>query len=242
MVCISIVIPFFAIAYRRCLLPLLLILAGSQLWLKRHFALCHVIALSVTMKQGRGRGSSDDNLGGGIQQRLKRAKTAPPPPSELACLLIKEWSWGQISTPMVQKIAQAAKIDMGDPVHPHIDRLATLGCSGEYVGNVHRDLMDRLLNEPIFNPALSQMTLWTKIKFGQTKETSCSILLPHELFAHMYSQGPEIFERLLMNGDRSLVAKFWSRWLKLTDSGCTPSATEIIIVGCAYPSVCKAMG
>ena len=78
--------------------------------------------------------------------------------SALADLLVSDWSWGQISTPMLQKVAPTAMLDFeasGISAPKQLESLATIGSSGKHVGNMHRDLVEHRLKAPILKPALS---------------------------------------------------------------------------------------
>ena len=152
---------------------------------------------------------------GGVNQRIARARARnPQPTSKLATLLIEQWSWGQLSTPMIQKLAAAAKEDMTDKGVDcpwDLNAIASLGSNGVYTGNMHRDLIRQHLQDPIFRHASSLITLWIKENFLRCRERSQTILYPHELFAAMFSQGPEVFERLMIGENRANLSKFWQQ-------------------------------
>ena len=60
--------------------------------------------------------------------------------------------WGLISTSLVQRLAYAYKLDqesMSLPVHPRLERLAKLGGSGMYVGNIRRDFFTMLASSVV---------------------------------------------------------------------------------------------
>ena len=123
---------------------------------------------------------------GGIRQKAKWASEIEKTniqPSALAELLISQWSWGHISTPFIQKVAAAAAAD--GLQHPEIERLKSLGSYGRYPNNVHRDLVNQLVKPPI-QDAIGNITLLHKYNLSFISTTQ-SILLPHELFASMYT-------------------------------------------------------
>ena len=162
---------------------------------------------------------------GGSRQRLARAnaaetraesRAAPRMDGEsvLATLLITAWAWGDMSTPLIQKIADAAKTDMianGGQVPDKLDRIATLGTSGAYPNHTHRDLVQRTLKEPMFQQALSTIKVWTTLKWKNVKQCSQFILLPHMLFAKIYQQGEVVFKQLMLGGDDSKLGRFWGQ-------------------------------
>eukprot|EP00969_Alexandrium_andersonii_P342967 15160224-Alexandrium_andersonii.AAC.1 len=63
----------------------------------------------------------------------------PPRDSVLAERLITLWGWGHLSASQVQWIASGAVADKVE--HPEVVALSKLGTSGEYQGNVRRDLL-----------------------------------------------------------------------------------------------------
>ena len=121
---------------------------------------------------------------GGHLQRLAAAgaaQAAPRSSSTLADLLVNEWSWGEISTPAVQRIAAAAVSDFqvaGHVAPTDLTRLASLGGSGLYAGNMHRDLVGRL-QPPLLSAAMSQVWCWLNRGFMRCERRACNILLPH---------------------------------------------------------------
>ena len=128
------------------------------------------------------------------------------PQSELATLLVREWAWGNISTPMVQKVAAAAHAD--GCKHKDVEPLASLGTWGMYPNNTHRDLLYKL-QAPIAPPALADIKMWLKLPFMQSAEVKQKFLMPHALFAQIYEYDQNLFEQVFMGGDKMKVVKFW---------------------------------
>ena len=129
---------------------------------------------------------------GGARQKTKWASEIAnkgAKPSALAEFLISQWSWGHISTPFMQKVAEAAAAD--GLQHPEIERLSSLGSHGRHPNNAHRDLMTHLVKPPI-HEAIGNITLLQKYNLSFVS-TSQSILLPHELFASMYANHRDKF-------------------------------------------------
>ena len=157
---------------------------------------------------------------GGLQQRLARATAtesqARPSGSSasfLATMLIEAWSWGEMSTPLIQRIADSAKKDMlanGGMVPPDLDKIATLGNSGMQPGHTHRDLVKRLV-EPVFKTAISPITTWTKLTWNNVCPISQFILLPHILFAQIYEQGEHVLKELMLGGDEERLGRLWDQ-------------------------------
>ncbi|CAJ1407325.1 unnamed protein product [Effrenium voratum] len=86
---------------------------------------------------------------------------AASPHSQLWTCIMELWAWGVLSSPIVQKLAQAARRS-GCSAHD-IDTLAQLGASGAHEGNCHRDLL-RAYAARCVTPALSPVTCPTKVR------------------------------------------------------------------------------
>ena len=144
------------------------------------------------------------------QQFLQTAgqPVEPEGQSHLAKLLINEWAWGNLSSPVVQKIASAAVAD--GATHRHVKDLASLGAHGLYPGNTHRDLLNKLAT-PIVPAALRDYTMWAKLPFLKTVELSQKILFPHALFSNIYTHDQGLFEDIFMGGDKKRVVEFWDQ-------------------------------
>ena len=131
-----------------------------------------------------------------------------PQQSALATLLVQEWAWGNISTPMLQKVAEAACADGAR--HPHLDKLSAIGSHGRHPGNTHRDLL-RLLKAPIVPAALTDWNVWMKLPFMKTAQMSQKFVLPHALFSHIYSHDFGLFEQVFLGGNQDRLVEFWSQ-------------------------------
>lgn len=100
---------------------------------------------------------------------------AASPHSQLWTCLMQLWAWGILSSPIVQKLAQAARLS-GCSAHD-IDTLAQLGASGAQEGNCHRDLL-RAYAARCVTPALSPVTCPTnrKVRQRSTLSKQCCLL------------------------------------------------------------------
>jgi len=130
----------------------------------------------------------------GFQQRIRFASTSQSPSasqrSALATLLVEQWSWGHLSCPAIQRIAAAAKLDFenqGSPVPSEIEKIASIGSSGLLANHMHRDLTKHRIADPVLKPALSDIALWIRQSFLRSEHVTQKILLPHELFAQLYT-------------------------------------------------------
>ena len=118
-------------------------------------------------------------------------------PSALAGLLIHMWTWGDMSTPLMQKLAAAAVAD--GLAHDELQKLAALGSHGKYSNNMHSELMTKLQPSPIAD-AVSSMSVYFKKDGQNSVESHVSIILPHELFAIMHQKHPDHFAATICGG------------------------------------------
>ena len=78
---------------------------------------------------------------GGRNQQASLNQRAVPGPTEsvLANRLLDLWSWGHLSTPVVQYLAEAGVQD--GLRQDNIQKLAGIGSQGVHAGNTRRDLL-----------------------------------------------------------------------------------------------------
>ena len=107
---------------------------------------------------------------------------------------------------MVQQIAECAVRDGCS--HRDVVALSKLGSSGAYPSNINAELIRKLQPPPI-KSAMSRMEVWVKNKFHRHKVTH-PIMLPHELFATLYSQHRDIFDKVICGGESNPPSKFWT--------------------------------
>ena len=152
---------------------------------------------------------------GGARQRVAWANAgASSQPStsstvqnpRLGRLLLSERAWGGMTTPQIQKIAMAALDDgaKGDDLHI----IASLGANGRFPANMERDLEARLKPSP-FSSCIAHIALPFKSNF-QIKWTDTSVLLPHEVFATLFSLHPAKFIESLLGSSVSRTTNFWA--------------------------------
>ena len=127
----------------------------------------------------------------------------------LARLLTQKWGWGKLSAPEVQEIAHAAFQDGLRLAQVH--NLASIGQWGIRPGNMQRDLLYHIGKLP-----LSQSTYMVDLKLnvkGTTwTDTTCTLLLPHKLFASLFHFKPEAFKEFILGGDPSNIKTFWTKF------------------------------
>lgn len=148
-------------------------------------------------------------LRGGSRQQLLRAQEAPAE-SHLARLLLNLWSWGEISTPLLQKIAKAA-VDDGIRLRD-LESLAHLGSTGAYPGNMHRELCSKLKESVVSSSQSTIEVVYKNVRgsFGAFLRRHVPILLPHELFSAIYHKYPEAFVSSILGGGPHNIKEFWS--------------------------------
>ena len=118
--------------------------------------------------------------------------------SELADFLVEQWAWGHLSPQLVQQIASKACKDMATVPPRPLQALANLG--GGYSNKMSSALI--ALQKPKVCPAFSfQLPYKSGLKLQ-------SMLLPHELFASIYSNYKDTFESVLVDSTGHLE-EFW---------------------------------
>ena len=169
------------------------------------------------MKRAReGGATSSRNVGPlGFQQRVRLATeledTVDRRDSSLANLLIEQWSWGQLSTPQIQRIAAAAKADFeagGHTVPDQIENISAIGSHGRHTGHLFRDLTKYKIKQPILASARVDYTMWIRKIGFRTKQSPISIVLPHALFSLLYHSNRQAFGNMLL-GSTNEISKFW---------------------------------
>eukprot|EP00969_Alexandrium_andersonii_P156621 6924261-Alexandrium_andersonii.AAC.1 len=82
-----------------------------------------------------------------VGQHLERGHAS----SHLADRLLQLWSWGLLSSPAVQWLAEGCVLDQG--VSDQTRVLASIGHSGQYPGNCRRDLLvTARIKSPLWQP------------------------------------------------------------------------------------------
>lgn len=143
----------------------------------------------------------DDWGDGGAQVSVAELKQ-----SSLLEHLLTQFAWGHMTPQQVQQTANLTvqdfntlctqlgktSLDLGD-----LQKVAKAGTSGRFSNNVHRDIM-KIINEKIHMPPLYTFNMEIK---GLVPAMQADMMLPHELFAYMYTHYPEAFANTFL-GDR----------------------------------------
>ena len=146
---------------------------------------------------------------GGIRQKAQWAAELAEDtmaPSALAALLLQMWCWGEMSTPLLQRIAAAAVVD--GLQHHDLTMMAALGSSGKHPNNTHREMVAKLNDVPIME-TLSKIEVFCKGPGPIILQHSSSIMLPHQLFAAIYKHHVNDFEEILCGGSFENIGQFW---------------------------------
>jgi hypothetical protein len=155
------------------------------------------------------------STGGCRQQRERTADAVQLEKSSLATHLISLWSWGHLSPQQIQKMVQRMVADVelaskGKLDMQELHRLAKLGNEGALANNCSRDLL-AMIPVPAMESAAKSFILPMKKHFNikETIERQQEFLLPHAVFAEMYSHHHDAFESKIRGADGKM-ATFWS--------------------------------
>ena len=148
---------------------------------------------------------------GGVRQRKesRRASEAVAGQSELALLLVTLFAWGDISPQMAQRLANAAYKDAckkaeGVSSLDDLKSIAEIGSSGFYPNKCYADLMSAMPFDCKIPEPLS-----CKLLFKQPLQwLSQAILLPHELFACIYTHFGHVWNKTIAPTSERLT-EFW---------------------------------
>ena len=182
------------------------------------------------------RQSVEAYLGDQEDEAAAASAGAPASGSYLFAMLVQLWSWGFLSPQLVQKVAHAVLKDIhalevnGDRIKSDIEKLASIGNYGQYEGNCHRDLKDRLGHTKL---TLFMCTMPLKLLAGTIGATAYmfeqGMLLPHLLISAMAKYYPKSYAKLICPGaDR--VQKFWKNMKGNPQLEGTPSAAFVVHV------------
>ena len=150
--------------------------------------------------------------------------------SEFAFHQLKDWSWGKVSASDVQKNCmyqlhdqEAVLKSVGvSPDHclSSLRFLSGLGSSGRHPSNIRQQLVT-LLGEPSCpHPFVSRVELTVLKPRGgeETSPTEFPVLLPHELFSHIFEHFPQRFDDIFCNGGGvANLRDFWDGAVALRD-------------------------
>ena len=146
---------------------------------------------------------------GGLRQRIAEERSERQRTSAIATYLLKQYSWGKMSVQQVQEVASLVLQDMNefqsDIIFPQLVSLARFGSSGQHPNNMSRD-MTRFIEAIPKLPPSSEIPMPT-----QKGEERTGLLLPHEIFSHMYENNRSAFNKLFIPDGPSSLKKFWNQ-------------------------------
>ena len=146
----------------------------------------------------------------GIRMRAQEEDPAEEPRSLLCDYLLTEVAWGACSPQQAQHIAALALHDMSrDSPNSLIDlkALAKAGSFGKQQQNVNREVQ-KLLEACTTLPAPLILKLPYKEPWG---EAETGMLLPHEMFAHVYKHYKDAWSSMMMGGREEACSTFWTQ-------------------------------
>jgi hypothetical protein len=135
-----------------------------------------------------------------------------PPRQQTTDILIDLVGLGDLYATQAQRIAFCAQQD--GHTCPLIAKMAQLGHTGKYTGNVERDFhrsflqpsMDAL-NFPLV-PHNAPVPFHCEDKHGRVIDHH-DLLAPHETFALLHAQGPAVFKETLLGREATYLETFW---------------------------------
>ena len=122
--------------------------------------------------------------------------------SVLAQRLLQLWSWGLLSAPLVQWLAEGAVKD--GSTHTDMEQLSRVGSGGAFPGNCRRDLLRYITKSHryVFNPMPIDIHMLTRCMM---KEESAGILSPCEVVETVFEHHRQFVDKALAHD----VNKFW---------------------------------
>lgn len=144
---------------------------------------------------------------GGVIKRLQAEAAAEQFESFLAFFLLTQLAWGILTTAQIQEIAHHSLKDMrqagvNDEQFPELHRLAKAGTWGKNPNNLHRDMSKHVDERGSLKP------FSTCLPFKGFSDQPTHMTLPHQQFAHLYSQSPDVFKSHFVPAPAELP-KFW---------------------------------
>lgn len=151
--------------------------------------------------------SKAPRLPGGYKQQLRwSAPPAPSTRSTLASVLMEKWCWGDASAPFLQEVAAAAQKD--GAVGEDLEVLANLGMRGQYPGNCHAELAQKLKAGHV-SEALAYIYTYMFRPPRSLARVAIPFLLPHVMFAVLYKYHPAAFLERMCGGAFANIGAFW---------------------------------
>jgi hypothetical protein len=173
---------------------------------------------SAHMKRGRALGAFVPGRGGSRQRQAAAARAAEDAApikqgSSLVAFLMSLWCWGLMPASTMQTIMLKFEKDLalakeGRLDEKHIHVLAALGTYGAHPNNINAELM-RIVNSPFDSSCVSApVPMRTKLRSFAVSVRSQLFVLPHMLFAKMFSETKVAFQERV-SGPPGRIQSFW---------------------------------
>jgi hypothetical protein len=107
-----------------------------------------------------------------------------------------------MSNAYFDQVALLRRLHMSaDHASKNLKDFAGLGSSGRYPGNIKRDLIATLGDPQVPLPHFEEVPMIASkgVAGDQVQEVDFPIMLPHEVFAHMYTTHPKRFANLFQD-------------------------------------------
>lgn len=132
--------------------------------------------------------------------------TSRPLSSHLGQMLLQSWAWGDIGAGTLQKLAHAAVLDGSQ--HTDLVKLASLGSTGLYPGNCHRDLL-QFIGTLVALPRSVHVPVPLALDADEPQLLQLPLLPVHRVIAHLHKHCPKQFRRMFV-GEPGDIERFWA--------------------------------
>jgi hypothetical protein len=149
----------------------------------------------------------------GSRKRARAATVESSTPSCLTRLLLELWAWGVLSSPLVQTISDAAVkeiIAAGGHPSQSLLQMQAIGTAGANPNLCRRDLVRKFAMAKSYLSSLVVRVPCVPVKkIGEwlVHLTDVPVVMPNEMFEHLWENFPIRFQELLGGGLRA----FWSK-------------------------------
>jgi hypothetical protein len=152
---------------------------------------------------------------GSAQAAKARAKQQQKSSSALVFYLLQCFAWGEMPAVQVQKIAQLthqdlqkSKEDESEDIEHDIAKLAKLGDGGRYPNHVYSELLGVVDHGKLPTAKSVPIPISNKSHRDGWENQPLKFVFPHELFASLYHDYPDLFRSRLCPGT-SVLRGFW---------------------------------
>ena len=186
----------------------------------------------------------DDAIAGtAAKQSGKRRKFNEPintSSSVLVSLVLHLWACGVVSAPVVQRIASACVAEVvasGGTASETLLALQSVGTAGAHPNLCRRDIIRKFTSQrDMFKPLTVRVPCIPVQHFVDTfvHWTNTPIMMPNEMFEHLWRYFPNKFKELLGCG----LSLFWNKVSIKTILALTDKCKTTCWPGCRYKLIC----